>query len=60
MNPIENLWGDIVKDSVFFRPRSADEVFDRSLGIWNGYSRNPTYWHKLAHNMVKRLACNRK
>jgi hypothetical protein len=36
LNPIENVWGDIVKDSEFFRPRSPDEVFDRANDIWNG------------------------
>lgn len=55
VNPIENVWGDIVKDSEFFRPRSADEVFDKANAIWEGYKGRPTYWRKLANSMVNRL-----
>jgi DDE superfamily endonuclease len=55
LNPIENVWGDIVKDSEFFRPRTSDEVFERARSIWNGYSGNPNYWRKLAYSMVTRL-----
>ncbi|KAK4021814.1 hypothetical protein OUZ56_003723 [Daphnia magna] len=38
MNPIENVWVDIVKDSEFFHPRSADEVFEKANAIWEGYN----------------------
>ena len=37
MNPIKNIWGDIVKDMEGYRAQSADEVFERSLSVWEGY-----------------------
>jgi hypothetical protein len=55
LNPIENVWGDIVKDCEFFRPRTADEVFERANSIWEGYSNNANYWRKLALSMINRL-----
>lgn len=55
MNPIENVWGDIVKDCEFFRPRTADEVFDRVNAIWDGYRPNANYWQKLSYSMISRL-----
>lgn len=55
LNPIENVWGDMVKESEFFRLRSPDEVFDRANDTWNGYSRNRNYWQKLALSMPRRL-----
>ena len=55
MNPIENVWGDIVKDCQFFRPQTADEVFDRANSIWEGYGQRANYWRKLAYSMINRL-----
>jgi len=55
MNPIENVWGDMVKDSEFFRPRTDDEVFEKVLSIWEGYRGNHNYWRKLALSMINRL-----
>ena len=55
MNPIENVWGDIVKDCQFFRPQTADEVFDRANSIWEGYRQRANYWRKLAYSMINRL-----
>jgi len=55
LNPIENIWGDIIKDMEFFRSRNQDEVFDKVKSIWDGYARRPQYWRKLAHSMPTRL-----
>jgi hypothetical protein len=55
MNPIEKVWGDIVKDCEFFRSRTADEVFDRVNAIWDGYRPNANYWRKLSYSMISRL-----
>jgi hypothetical protein len=39
INPIENVWGDILKDSVYFRPRTDNnEVFQNAHSIREGYS----------------------
>jgi len=57
LNPIENVWGDIVKDMEFFRSRHQDEVFAKVKAIWDGYARRPEYWRKLAHSMPSRLQC---
>ena len=48
LNPIENVWGDMVKDCEFFQPRNDDEVFERVNNVWEGYRRNASYWRKLA------------
>jgi hypothetical protein len=55
MNPIENVWGDIVKDLEYFRPNSADEVWEKVLGIWDSYRGKHNYWRKLALSMRSRL-----
>ena len=55
LNPIENIWGDIVKESECYRPRTADEVFDKARGIWDGFGARPTYWQKLAYSIINRL-----
>lgn len=55
LNPIENVWGDIVKDMEPFRPRQADEVFEKFESIWNRYSQRPDYWRILAHSFRRRL-----
>ena len=47
LNPIENVWGDIVKDMEYFRSRNRDEVFNQVKGIWDGYARRP--FKKLKH-----------
>ena len=41
LNPIENIWRDIVKDMEFFRSRNQDEVFNKVKSIWDGYARRP-------------------
>ena len=55
INPIENVWGDIVKDSAYFRPRTDDEVFQKAHSIWEGYRGSHSYWRKLAYSMINRL-----
>ena len=55
LNPIENIQGDIVKESECYRPRTADEVFDKARGIWDGFGARPTYWQKLAYSIINRL-----
>ena len=55
MNPIENIWGDIVKDMEGYRAQSADEVFERALSVWEGYKQRPDYWRKLALFITRRL-----
>ena len=55
LNPIENVWGDMVKDMEPFRPRNADEVFDKFRSIWDQYSQRPIYWRILAHSFRHRL-----
>ena len=55
MNPIENIWGDIVKDMEGYRAQSADEVFERALSVWEGYKQRPDYWRKLALSITRRL-----
>ncbi len=55
INPIENIWGDMVKDFESYRPNSSEEVFERALSIWEGYKLRATYWRKLALSIIKRL-----
>jgi hypothetical protein len=55
INPIENVWGDIIKDSAYFRPGTDDEVFQKAHSIWEGYRGSHSYWRKLAYSMINRL-----
>lgn len=55
INPIENHWGNMVKDLEYFRPKSADEVFERAQQCWDSYRGRQDYWAKLATSMINRL-----
>lgn len=55
INPIENVWGDIVKDFNIRNARNSDEVFDHAFHHWLGYNDRPQYWQKLSDSMVRRL-----
>ncbi len=55
MNPIENVWGDMVQEMESFRPTTADEVFQRASATWEGFKQRPEYWRKLSSSMNRRL-----
>lgn len=55
MNPIENVWGDMVKDLEGCVATTQDELFEKINGIWEAYKMRPDYWKKLARSMVNRL-----
>jgi len=56
MNPIENVWGDMVKCFEGRRARNRDEVFEMALALWEHFKiGRPEYWSKLARSMVNRL-----
>ena len=43
INPIEDVWGDIVKDFDCRNVRNSDEVFDHASHHWLGYNERPQY-----------------
>lgn len=55
MNPIENVWGDMVKDLEGSAATTKEELFEKVSSIWERYRGRPNYWRKLAYSMVKRL-----
>lgn len=55
LNPIENHWGNMVKDLEYFRPKSADEVFEKARSCWDSFRERHEYWRKLAFSMSNRL-----
>ena len=56
MNPIENVWGDMVRDLDGRSARNADELFERVDTIWQRYkNRDPGYFAALSRSMITRL-----
>ena len=55
MNPIENVWGYMVKDLEGSAATTKEELFEKVSSIWERYRGRPNYWRKLAYSMVKRL-----
>ena len=55
INPIENVWGDKVKDSAYFLPRTDDEVFQKAHSIWERYRCSLNYWRKLVYSTIRLL-----
>ena len=56
MNPIENVWGNMVQEMESYKVESAEEVFERASAVWEGFKQSPEYWRKLASSMSRRLA----
>ena len=55
LNPIENIWGDIIKD---FNAREAvnkNQVFESARQIWLSCENRENYWANLSDSMVTRL-----
>ena len=54
LNPIENVWGDMVS---YFHSRqmSRDAVFQEALHAWECSKIRPNYWQKLSDSMPDRL-----
>ena len=42
MNPIENVWGDMVKDLDGKAAASKEELFENVNRIWDGYKNGST------------------
>jgi len=55
LNPIENVWADIVREMPRFYAQNADQVFVKAREIWDRFSLRPLYWQRLAHSMTSRL-----
>ena len=56
MNPIENVWGDMVRDLDGGSARIADEIFERVNNIWENYKNgNGEYFSNMSKSMVTQL-----
>lgn len=55
INPIENHWGNMVQDLEYFRPKTADEVFEKARACSDSYRGREDYWNKLALSIITRL-----
>jgi hypothetical protein len=55
LNPIENVWGDIVKDFDARDATNSLQVFAKATELWASYDRRPGYWERLSDSMVSRL-----
>lgn len=56
MNPIENVWGDMVRDLDGRSARNADDIFEKVNFIWENYKNaNGGYFSNLSKSMVTRL-----
>lgn len=55
LNPIEKIWGDIVKDFNARHCRNQEQVFDLAAAFWFGYANRDGYHLKLAQSMRNRL-----
>ena len=55
LNPIENHWGNMVKDLEYFRPKSPEEVYEKARACWDSYRGRPDYWQKFALSITNRL-----
>jgi hypothetical protein len=54
MNPIENVWAEMVRDMDCQHGNVAD-LWDSVSTIWNNLSNRPNYWQILTNSMSKRL-----
>ena len=54
MNPIENVWAEMVRDLDCQRGTAID-LWDSVLDIWNHLSLRPNYWRTLINSMPQRL-----
>ena len=55
LNPIENVWGDLVKDFDARDATNSLQVFAKATELWVSYDRRPGYWERLSDSMVSRL-----
>lgn len=57
LNPIENIWGLMVKkiSKLNVRPRNADVLWEVIENAWEGLSENEDLVHNLVHSMPRRL-----
>ena len=54
MNPIENVWGDMVKDLDGKAAASKEEMFEKVNRISDGYkNRSPTYCETLVEEYIE-------
>lgn len=56
LNPIENLWADMVRDLNARGSRDRFELFERVEQVWEGYRLGrDEFWEKLAVSIMRRL-----
>jgi predicted nucleic acid-binding protein len=54
MNPIENLWSEMVREQDQHHS-TANQLWDSVLGTWNHLSQRPSYWRVLGNSMRSRM-----
>ena len=55
LNPIENLWSEMVRDMNSQHVRNSNELWSDVLDIWNNFAPKQSYWRTLANSMPSRL-----
>ena len=55
LNPIENIWGDMVKDFDARLVINSEQLFDIAENLWFSYADRLNYHLNLAESMVNRL-----
>ena len=55
INPIENVWADMVRELNAQDVQNGDRLWDRVFDIWETFALDAAYWKKLAHSMPRRL-----
>ncbi len=55
LNPIENMWSEMVRDLESQQVQSADRLWEKVCGIWDGLKHRQDYWKLLARSMPSRL-----
>ena len=56
MNPIENVWGDMVKCLDGEKVKTKEDLLEKVRAVWEHFRvGRPEYWRKLAFSMVNRL-----
>lgn len=55
LNPIENVWSEMVRDMNSQHVRNSDELWDDVLNIWNNLVPRRSYFRTLVNSMPSRL-----
>ena len=55
LNPIENLWSEMVRDMNWQHVRNSNELWSDVWDIWNNFAPKQSYWRTLANSMPSRL-----